>query len=66
MEALAISPRTLPLCQQTYLSYAPLRNFYLLVQLLLQDCFDTIPQQKTLNYKDDFNDEKLVVSVRSK
>ena len=29
------------------------------MQLLLQDCFDTIAQQKTFNCKDDFNDKKI-------
>ena len=33
--------------------------FYLLVQLLLQDYFDTIAQQHTLNCKDDFKDEEI-------
>ena len=45
-------PVLLPLCQQTYLSFALVGNFYLLVKLLLQDCFDALAQQKILNCKD--------------
>ena len=63
---ISISPRTFTLCRQTYLSYTLVRNFYLLVQLLWQDGFDTIAQQKTLNCKHDLIMKKLVVSVRSK
>ena len=37
-------PVLLPLCRQTYLSFALVHNLYLLVQLLLQDCLDTISQ----------------------
>ena len=37
-------PVLLPLCRQTYLSVALVHNLYLLVQLLLQDCLDTIAQ----------------------
>ena len=61
-EASAISRRTLPLwglCQQTYLFYAVVHNFYLLVQLLLQICFDAIAQQKTHNCKDDYHSQKI-------
>ena len=37
-------PVLLPLCRQAYLSFALVHNLYLLVQLLLQDCLDTITQ----------------------
>ena len=37
-------PVLLPLCRQAYLSFALVHNLYLLVQLLLQDCLDTIAQ----------------------
>ena len=37
-------PVLLPLCRQTYLSFALVHNLYQLVQLLLQDCLDTIAQ----------------------
>ena len=33
-----------PQCRQTYLPFALVHNLYLLVQLLLQDCLDTIAQ----------------------
>ena len=49
----------LPLCRQAHLFFALVLNFYLLVQLMLQDCFDAIAQQKILNCKDNFNDEKF-------
>ena len=55
-----------PYVDKTYLSYALVHNFHLLVQLLLQDCFDAIAQQKSFTCKDNFNDKKLVVSARSK
>ena len=35
-------PVLLPLCRQTYLSFALVHKLCLLVQLLLQDCLDTI------------------------
>ena len=34
----------LPLCRQTYLSFALVHNLYLLMQVLWQDCLDTIAQ----------------------
>ena len=37
-------PVLLPPCRQTYLSFALVHNLYLLVQILLQDCLDTIAQ----------------------
>ena len=45
-------PILLPLCWQIYLSFALVHNLYLLVQLLLHNCLDTIAQEKTLNCKD--------------
>ena len=56
----------LPLCRQVYLSFALVRNFCLLVQLLLQDYFNAIAQQKIVNCKDNCNDEKFSGSARSK
>ena len=52
-------PVLLLLCRQTYFSFAVVLNFYLFVQLLLQDWFDAIAQQKIPNCKDKFNDEKF-------
>ena len=45
--------------RQAYLSFALVLNFYLLVQMLWQDCCDAIAQQKILNYRDNFNNEKF-------
>ena len=61
MEALAISHRTyfnFSVDKHIYPTHLVL-NFYFLVQILMQDCLDTIAQQLTLNYKDNFNDEKI-------
>ena len=42
-------PVLLPPCRKTYLSFALVHNLYLLVQLLLQDCLDTINSTVVFN-----------------